>query len=110
MPDKATYIKNSRGCAMKRRKICLIAVFVSVVFILAKIGGSQGPGKVETAEGIKVISNPTQPAYGEIEFGLKKNLNKRFDIIPNFDVDSEGNIYVIERMSGRRKSTAPKGS
>lgn len=94
---------------MKRRKISLIVKFISVVFILARVAGAQWQGKVETVDGIKVIFNPGQPAYGEIEFELKRDLNKRFDIIPNFDVDSEDNIYVIERKSWEARKYSPKG-
>jgi hypothetical protein len=64
----------------------------------------QWKGKIEEENGVKVIKNPNEPLYGEIEFKLEEDLsigneedeNFMFDNFVMPGVDSEGNIYVMD--------------
>jgi len=66
-------------------------------------------GKIETEDGIKVIKNPEEPLYGEIQFELEEDLsigneddeNCYFYKTIDIDVDSKGNIYVMDSANYR---------
>jgi hypothetical protein len=100
---------------MKKFKIAFIpAIFIFISFLVAGPGNNQKAewkGTVEIEDGIKVIKNPGEPLYGEIEFELKEELSlkKRLDVVTNFAVDSEGNIYVTEKTGWEVKKFSPKG-
>lgn len=96
----------------KLRRVLILVIFIFISFLVAGPGNSQKAewkGKIEVEDGIKVIKNPKEPMYGEIKFELKEDLKKTFSEVWNFEVDSEGNIYVIERESWRVKVFNPKG-
>ncbi len=61
-------------------------------------------GTIETEDGIKVIKNPAEPLYGEIKLELEEDLsigneedeNYLFYRARDIQVDTEGNIYVLD--------------
>ena len=81
-------------------------VCFSFLFISALGGQKAGwKGKIEQEEGVKVVKNPEEPLYGEIEFELELDLsiggeefddNYNFIRISDVEVDEEGNIYVFD--------------
>ncbi len=90
--------------------ILIILVSVSPALMLPKeVQQSNWKGKIETKEGVTIISNPREPLYGEIELELEEDLvigkeddeNFRFFKWISLDVDREGNIYVMDRGSFR---------
>jgi len=66
-------------------------------------------GKIETEDGIKVIKNPAEPLYGEIKLELEEDLsigneedeNYLFYRARDIQVDTEGNIYVLDSGNHR---------
>lgn len=96
----------------KFRAVFIPVIFIFISFLVAGPGDNQKAewkGKVKNEDGIKVIKNPGEPLYGEIEFELKVDLKKKFNEVWNFEVDSEGNIYVIEKDSWIVKVFNPRG-
>jgi len=86
----------------KLRRVLILVIFIFISFLTAGPGNNQKAewkGKIEVEDGIKVIKNPKEPLFGKIEFELKEDLKKEFSEVWNFEVDSEGNIYVIEKGS-----------
>jgi hypothetical protein len=60
---------------------------------------------IEEKEGVKVVKNPEEPLYGEIELELELDLtiggedfdeNYNFIRLSDIEVDDEGNIYVMD--------------
>ena len=66
-------------------------------------------GKVEIEDGVKVIQNPGEPLYGEIKLELEEDLsigneedeNYLFYRIRDIQVDTDGNIYVLDSGNHR---------
>ncbi len=66
-------------------------------------------GKIEIEEGVKIIKNPAEPLYGEITLELEEDLsigneedeNHLFYRARDIQVDSEGNIYVLDSGNHR---------
>lgn len=95
-----------------RAKTAIIIV-VSFLFItLCTTYGYQEPewkGTITTEEGVRIVSNPREPLYGEIRFELVEDLSIGNETDDNFmffgifdiDVDDDGNIYVLERGNRR---------
>lgn len=90
--------------------ILIVLFSFSVGPILSnEVQQSNWKGKIETMEGVIVVSNPKEPLYGEIELELEEDLkigkeddkNFRFFKWISLDVDREGNIYVLDRGSFR---------
>ncbi len=88
------------------KKHALIFV-ISICFLLLASYDSkqtQWQGKIEVEDGVKVIKNPQEPMYGEIEFELVEDLsisNEQdedylFYRIKGMAVDSKDNIYIID--------------
>ncbi len=79
--------------------------------MLVSFGGQKAEwkGKIEIEDGIKVIKNPEEPLYGEITFELEEDLsigneedeNYLFFRARDIQVDTEGNIYVLDRGNYR---------
>ena len=69
----------------------------------------QWKGKIEEENGVKVIKNPKDPLFGEIEFELEEDLsigneedeNYLFYRSVRIAVDSEENIFVLDRGNCR---------
>lgn len=74
-------------------------------------------GKVETKSGVKTVSNPDQPVFGEVKFDLEEDLilgsekdeNDTFDKIWDIQVDAEGNIYVYDIRECKIRKISPEG-
>lgn len=89
-----------------KQSIRLVWLIIALsVFIFASVHEeSQWRGKIEYEDGVKVIKNPSEPLYGEITFELEEDLsigneedeNCYFYKNIRLDVDSEGNIYVLD--------------
>lgn len=98
-----------------KRLLFINLLLISIAFFSLVTAKSQEgqkaewKGKVEVEDGIKVIKNPGEPLYGEIPFELKQDLKKKFNEVWNFEVDSKGNIYVIEKESWKVKVFNPRG-
>jgi len=79
--------------------------------LFVSFGGQKAEwqGKIETEDGIKVIKNPAEPLYGEIKFELEEDLsigneedeNYLFYRARDIQVDTEGNIYVLDSGNHR---------
>ncbi len=71
--------------------------------------GAEWKGKIEIKDGAEIISNPTEPHYGEIELKLEEDLsigdekdeNYLFYRIKDIQVDTCGNIYVLDSGNNR---------
>ena len=90
----------------------MLAITAVACFIFIGTAEKQKPqwkGKIEYEDGIKVIKNPRDPLYGEIEFDLEEDLsigneedeNYMFYNVGMPAVDSKGNILVFERGNYR---------
>jgi len=88
-------------------KAALIILFVPAIILLGSCQKQKAEWKVtiEEENGVKVIKNPEEPMYGEIELELEMDLsiggenageNYNFSYIRDIDVDGEGNIYVVD--------------
>ena len=89
--------------------ICIVAVFFGGILYCPVLNGIQKPewqGKIEYENGVEVIKNPNEPQYGEITFELVEDLliedkdgkDYFFQWLCDIDVDSDGNIYVLDRQ------------
>jgi hypothetical protein len=93
---------------MKPKTKYFITGIVCFSFLFISASGNQKAGwkgKIEQEEGVKVVKNPEEPLYGEIEFELELDLtiggeefdeNYNFMRVSDVEVDEEGNIYVID--------------
>jgi len=90
-----------------KTKIVWLAFVLISFFVVGAVGDQKAgwKGQVEEEEGVKVIKNPQNPLYGEIELELELDLsiggdvadeNYNFILISDVEVDDEGNIYVPE--------------
>ena len=94
-----------------KQSVKLVWVIIALsVFIFASVHEeSQWKGKIEYEDGVKVIKNPSEPLYGEIEFDLEEDLsigneedeNYAFYNFARVTADSDGNIYVLDRENCR---------
>lgn len=87
----------------------IIFLFFGIIILSLDLYGIQKPewkGKIEYENGIKIIKNPSDPQYGEITFELVEDLliedkdseDYFFQWLCDIDVDSDGNIYVLDRQ------------
>jgi len=85
----------------------MLAITAVACFIFIGTAEKQKPqwkGKIEYEDGIKVIKNPRDPLYGEIEFDLEEDLSIGNEEDENYmfyrgvgiEVDSDGNIFVLD--------------
>ena len=97
---------------MKARAISLLVIFLILCSIIISKEQRQKTGwkgKIEVENGVKVIKNPGEPLYGEIVFELEEDLsigredddNYYFYGIVMVAVDSEDNIFVLDRENCR---------
>ena len=84
---------------MRNKKSIVLFVSTFMLFASYRNQPPQWKGTIEEENGVKVIKNPNEPLYGEIEFELEEDLsigneedeNCAFYRGVRFDVDSEGN-------------------
>ncbi len=94
-----------------KMKIVFNVLVLLVSMLLVSFGGqkSEWKGKIEYENGVKVVRNPGEPLYGEIQIELEKDLdigneedeNCYFYKSIDIDVDSLGNIYVLDTANYR---------
>jgi len=88
--------------------ICFISA-IGVLLYAAPYENFQWKGKIENEDGVKIIKNPSEPLYGEITLELEEDLsigngdkdNCYFYGSIDIDVDTKGNIYVLDRANFR---------
>jgi len=106
---------------MKTRAISLLVIFLILSSIILSKEQSQKTGwkgKIEVEDGVKVIKNPGEPLYGEITFELEEDLsignegdeNYVFYNLSGIAVDSEENIFVLDRGNFRIQKFDKNGS
>jgi hypothetical protein len=88
------------------KKSTLIVVISVCIFLSSSYSQQKAEwkGTVEEMDGIKVIKNPQEPLFGEIEFELEEDLsigredddNYMFFRVRGIAVDKETNIYVTD--------------
>jgi hypothetical protein len=97
---------------MKLKILILSFVLLVSASIIFASYGEQNPqwkGTIEEEDGVKVIKNPNEPLYGEIEFELEEDLSIGNEEDENYvfyraslgEVDSDGNILVLDRGNFR---------
>jgi len=97
---------------LKNKYSLILAVCILVSLVFLGVNQSQNPqwkGTIEEEDGVKVIKNPNEPLFGEITFDLEEDLsigneedeNYAFYRIGSPVVDSEGNIYVLDKPNFR---------
>ena len=94
-----------------KKKLGLVLVFLSCLIFIAGFGEqkTEWKGTIVEEDGIKVIINPNEPLYGEITFDLEEDLsigneedeNYMFYRGVSIEVDSEENIFVLDRGNFR---------
>jgi hypothetical protein len=94
-----------------KTKIISVVLFLSAFIIIISFGGQKAEwkGKIEKEKGIKVIKNPKEPLYGEIEFELEEDLsigregddNYMFHGRVSLAVDNQDNIYALDGRNYR---------
>jgi len=106
---------------MKTRAISLLVIFLVLCSIIISKEQRQKTGwkgKIEVEDGVKVIKNPGEPLYGEITFELEEDLsigneddeNYMFYDLVTLAVDSEENIFVLDRGNFRIQRFDKNGS
>jgi len=79
--------------------------------------GTQWKGKIEYEDGVKVVKNPDEPVFGEIQFeleedlilGSEKNEQDLFDKVFDVKVDRNGTIYVYDIRERKVRRISPDG-
>lgn len=94
-----------------KTKIISVVLFLLAFNILVSFSGQKAEwkGKIEEENGIKVIKNPREPLYGEIEFELEEDLsigreddeNYMFYSRVSLAVDNQDNIYALDGRNCR---------
>jgi len=90
----------------------LLAIFILFSFVIANSNENQKvewKGRIEKEDGVKVIKNPRESLYGEIVFDLEEDLSIGNEDDENYmfykgisiEVDSDGNIFVLDRGNFR---------
>ena len=93
---------------MNNKTMVVSVVFFISILIVITFYSQQQPqwkGIIGEENGVKVIKNPNEPLYGEIEFELEEDLsigdeedeNLAFYNMVRVEADSKGNIYVLDR-------------
>ena len=94
-----------------KTKVIPIVLFLSALIMLVSCQKQKAEwkGTIEEVNGIKVVTNPKEPLYGEVEFELQEDLsignekgeNSLFYGIVDIALDSQDNIYVLEYRNNR---------
>lgn len=80
-----------------------------MVFALLGIPGAQSNSKIEEENRVRIVKNPTQSRYGQIELDLEKDLvigsdkdeRNAFYRVWDIKADDRGNIYVLDSGAHR---------
>ncbi len=97
---------------MKTKFIFILIVIIFLSTTCSKATKEDKPewkGKIEYEGGVKVVKNPADPFYGELHLDLEEELsignendeNYMFNGVTDVATDSQGNIYVCDRMNFR---------
>ncbi len=97
---------------MKYKTLLISVVFIFLLIILSNSFGQkelEWKGDIEFEKGVKVIKNPKEPLYGNITFELEEDLsigneddeNYLFYKVGDIQVDTDGNIYVLDSGNHR---------
>ncbi len=90
-------------------------LFFSLLLLLCAFGQQkpQWKGKIEKKDGIIIVKNPKEPIYGENVLILEEELiieaketnqeEEMFQAIVSLAIDSQGNIYVLDKKAGNVK-------
>jgi len=102
---------NSKRRGNIKIRIIPIVLSLSVLILSVSFGGQKAEwkGKIEIEDGIKVIKNPAEPLYGEMKLELEEDLsigneedeNYLFYRARDIQVDTDGNIYVLDSGNHR---------
>jgi hypothetical protein len=95
----------------KKIKFIPIVLFLSALVILVSCQqkNTKWKGTIEEEDGVKVVKNPDEPLYGEIQLDLEEDLsigreddeNYMFYSARNIALDSDENIYVLDSGNHR---------
>ncbi len=99
-------------------KFVWVIIALSIFAFSSAHEESQWKGKIEYEDGVKVIINPNEPLYGEIEFDLEEDLsigneedeNYVFYRATGISVDSEGNILILDSGNFRLQKYNKNGN
>jgi hypothetical protein len=94
-----------------------LLLLIQTVFISAGLQKTEWKGKIEYENGIKVVKNPGEPLYGNIEFELEEDLNIGKEDDENYmfyggislALDKQDNIYALDGKSCRIQEFDKKG-
>lgn len=86
-----------------------ILVFLFIMSLACQKQKTGWQGTIEEENGVRVVKNPAEPLYGELVFELEEDLsigsvedkNAMFYRIGDIAVDSQNNIYVMDRGNYR---------
>ena len=105
---------------VKKELIFLVPLLVLFSLSCSRQGkeDSGWRGVIEYKNGIKVIKNPDEPAFGQLDLDLALDLslgseedeNYQFYRIEDIGVDNQGNIYVLDAGSHRIQKYGSDGS
>lgn len=82
----------------------VISLSVFIMLVSCAKQKAEWEGTIEEENGVKIIKNPSEPLYGEINLQLEKDLSighegdeqYMFYRAHNIEVDTEGNIFVVD--------------
>lgn len=93
------------------KKTNAVNMYVGLLFLLVFLFNSYGQekpewkGTIEIEDGVTIVKNPKEPMYGEDVLRFEEELSigepegreeYMFSLISSIDVDSNGNIYVLD--------------
>lgn len=98
----------------KGNSVVSIVLFLSTFIMLVSCGGQKAEwkGTIEEEDGVTVIKNPKEPMYDESVFVLEDDLTIRgdeekeeqmFQDIRTFDVNDNGDIYILDEKAANIK-------
>ena len=96
---------------MKIKQVLLISiVLISALFISSQEGQTKWKGTIEDINGVIIVNNIGDPIYEKASINIEKEIaigaeagteEYLFSRINDFDVDENGNIYIIDGASAQ---------